>query len=114
MPGLFVSPRASPSLPSHAPPAGKLSTTLHSEPSLPVPTLVNHPTPPSSPCLTTSRPPAGLSCFSITSTIFHSKKPQQFSTFLSAPPSHVSTTESQPFVNISLSKGNQHEPRIQL
>ena len=110
MPGLSVSPRASLSPTLNAPTAGKPSTTLHSQPSLPVPTLVNHPTPPSSHFLTTSRPPAGLSFFFITSMIFHSKKPQRFSTFRSAPPSHVSTMESRPFVNISLSKGNQHEP----
>jgi hypothetical protein len=61
--------------------------------------LAGQPTPLSSLFSTTSRPPAEPSSFSTTSTIFHSKKPQLFSTFLSAPPSHVSTMESQPFVN---------------
>jgi len=50
--------------------------------------------------------------YQTTSTIFRSKKPQLFSTFLSAPPSHVSTMESRHFANISLSKGNHYEPRI--
>jgi RNA polymerase sigma-70 factor, ECF subfamily len=61
---------------------GNPSTTLHSEPSLPVSTLAGQPTPPSSLFSTTSLPPAELSSFSTTSTIFHSKKPQLFSTFL--------------------------------
>ena len=50
-------------------------------------------------------------CFTI-STIFLSKKPPPFSTFRSAPPSPASTTESPPFANISLLKGNSYEPRI--
>src|ERR1035441_10065465 len=112
MPGLSVSPRASLSATSNAPTAGNPWTTLPSEPSLPIPTLAGHPMPPSSRFSTTSRPPAEQSSFFTTSTIFRSKKPQLFSTFLSAPPSHVSIMESRHFANISLSKGNHYEPRI--
>jgi Sigma-70 region 2 len=60
----------------------------------------------------TSRPPVEWSSFFTTSTTFRSRKPQPFSTFLSAPPSHVSIMESRHFANTSLSKGSQYESRI--
>ena len=91
---------------SNAPTGGNLSTTFHPKPSLPIPILASRPMPPSSLFSTRSRPPAGQSSFFITSTIFRSRKPQLFSTFPSAPPSHVSITESRHFANTSLSKGN--------